>query len=274
MELLDKKNEMEAGLAFSRQSVVFDGYDAGNTIIQYKRKRVREHVLRHMPASGSILELNSGTGEDAGFFGGLGYRVHATDISEGMQQQLKEKMMRQGLTDQVTAELCSFNSLGDLKEKGPYDCIFSNFAGLNCTNRLDEVLASLAPLVKPGGQVTLVILPGFSLWETLLVFKGKFRTAFRRWWSSGGAKSHVEGVHFKCWYYSPSYVVRHLAPEFDLMDLEGLCTFVPPSYIEHFAEKRPVLYRWLCGVEDRLRSKWPWRSIGDYYIISFRKCSI
>jgi len=271
MEFLDKKNEMEAGLAFSRQSVVFDEYDAGNTIIQYKRKRVREHVLRHLPASGSILELNSGTGEDASFFAGQGYRVHATDISMGMQQQLKEKVLRLGLTDKVTAELCSFNSLGDLKEKGPYDLIFSNFAGLNCTNRLDEVLASFAPLVKPGGLVTLVILPRFSLWETLMVFKGKFRTAFRRLLSSRGAKSHVEGVHFKCWYYSPSYVKRHLAPEFDLLDLEGLCTIVPPSYIEHFAEKRPALYKWLCGMEDRLKSSWPWRSIGDYYIISFRK---
>ena len=274
MELLDKKNEIEAGLAFSRQSVVFDEYDAGNTIIRYKRKRVREHVLRHMAGTGSILELNSGTGVDASFFAGLGYRVHATDIAEGMQQQLKEKVQRLGLSDKVTAELCSFNDLDGLQQKGPYDLIFSNFAGLNCTNRLDEVLKSFSPLVKPGGLVTLVILPSFSLWETLLIFKGKFRTAFRRWWSAGGAKSHVEGVYFKSWYYSPSFVVRHLAPEFDLVDLEGLCTIVPPSYIEHFAEKRPALYKWLCRMEDRLRFTWPWRSIGDYYIISFRKYPI
>lgn len=271
MEFLDKENEMEAGLAFSRQSVVFDDYDAGNTIIQYKRRRVREHVLRHLSASGSILELNSGTGVDASFFAGLGYRVHATDIAEGMQQQLKEKVLRLGLSDRVTAEPCSFNALGGLEQKGPYDCIFSNFAGLNCTNRLDEVLRSFAPLVKPGGLVTLVILPSFSLWETLLVFKGKFRTAFRRLLSFRGAKSHVEGVYFKCWYYSPSYVKRHMASAFDLVDLEGLCTIVPPSYIEHFAEKRPALYKWLQRWEDRLKSRRPWRSIGDYYIISFRK---
>jgi ubiquinone/menaquinone biosynthesis C-methylase UbiE len=271
MELLDKNNEVEAGLAFSKQSVVFDDYDAGNTIIQYKRKRVREHVLRHLPASGSILELNSGTGEDASFFAGLGYRVHATDIAEGMQQQLKEKVQRLGLTDKVTAELCSFNALDELKQKGPYDLIFSNFAGLNCTNRLDGVLASLSPLVKPGGQVTLVILPRFSLWEMLMIFKGKFRTAFRRLLSFRGARSHVEGVYFRCWYYSPSYVIRHLSADFELLGLEGLCTIVPPSYIEHFAEKRPGLYKWLRGKEDRLKSFWPWRSIGDYYIISFRK---
>jgi hypothetical protein len=59
--------------------------------------------------------------------------------------------------------------------------------------------------------------------------------------------------------------------EFELLGLEGLCTMVPPSYIEHFAEKRPRLYAWLRGLEDRWKGSWPWRAIGDYYIISFRK---
>lgn len=271
MEFLDKKNEAEAAKAFSKQSLIFDEYDAGNTIIQYKRNRVREHVLRYMPFSGSILELNAGTGEDAVFFARRGYRVHATDIAEGMQLRLKEKVQRLGLTDMVSAEVRSFNSLDQLQQKGPYDLIFSNFAGLNCTNRLDQVLQSFSPLVKPGGQVTMVILPGFSLWETLLIFRGKFRTAFRRFFSSRGTKSHVEGVYFKCWYYSPAYVIRRLSADFDLLSLEGLCTIVPPSYIENFAEKRPKLYNWLRSKEDNWKGRWPWRSIGDYYIISFRK---
>ena len=264
-------NEAATAAAFSRQSLVFDKYDAGNTIIHYKRKRVREHVLRYMPATGSILELNSGTGEDAGFFARKGYAVHATDIAGGMQQQLIEKMRVQGLTDRVTAELCSFNSLGDLKARGPYDLVFSNFAGLNCTGNLDTVLMSLSSLVKPGGQVSLVILPGFCLWESLLVFKGKFGTAFRRWFSSRGARSHVEGVYFKCWYYSPGYVRKAMGVDFELLGLEGLCTIVPPSYIEGFAENWPKLYGTLCRLENRWKGRWPWRAIGDYYIISFRK---
>jgi ubiquinone/menaquinone biosynthesis C-methylase UbiE len=272
MKPLDIINEVEAAKAFSRQSLVFDEYDAGNTIIRYKRKRVREHVLRHMPARGAILELNSGTGEDAAFFARKGYRVHATDIAMGMQQQLREKMQRLGLTERVSTELCSYNSLELLRERGPYDLVFSNFAGLNCTSSLDKVLVSLSPLVKPGGQVTMVILPRVCLWELLLVFKGKFRTALRRLGSPvRGVRSHVEGVYFRCWYYSPSYVRRHMPKEFELLGLEGLCTVVPPSYIEHFAEKRPGLYGWLRRLEDRWKASWPWRAIGDYYIISFRK---
>ena len=115
--------------------------------------------------------------------------------------------------DKVTTELCSFTALDTLRERGPYDLIFSNFAGLNCTGELDRVLRSFAPLLKPGGQVSLVILPGFCLWETLMLFRGKFRTAFRRLLSGRrGARSHVEGHYFRCWYYSPSYVIRNLGP--------------------------------------------------------------
>src|ERR1700722_14286387 len=231
MEIQAQLNETETARAFSKQAEIFDAYDAGNTINQYKRQRVREHVLRYMAGGAAkdgverervILELNAGTGIDAAYFAGKGYRVHATDIAEGMQEKLREKMQRQGLSDKVTTELCSFTALDTLRQRGPYDLIFSNFAGLNCTGELDKVLHSFDPLVKPGGQVTLVILPKFSLWEMLLLFRGKFKTAFRRLLSGAkGTKSHVEGYYFRCWYYSPSYVIRHLEASFDLLGVEG-----------------------------------------------------
>lgn len=272
METTDLVNEKEAAKAFGKQALVFDEYDAGNTIIHYKRQRVRTHVLSFLPPGSSILELNAGTGEDAIFFARQGHRVHATDIAEGMQARLQEKVLAQGLTDKVTTERCSFTALDNLRQKGPYDLIFSNFAGLNCTRELEKVLHSFAPLLKPGGQVTLVILPKFSLWETLMLFRGHFRTAFRRLlYGRKGAPAHVEGFHFRCWYYSPSFVKRALKGSFHLLKLEGLCTIVPPSYIENFAQKHPVAYHFLRTQENKWKDKWPWRAIGDYYIISFRK---
>jgi ubiquinone/menaquinone biosynthesis C-methylase UbiE len=264
-------NEQLTGAAFTRQSAVFDEIYAGNTIVSYKRKRVRTEVLKNLPANSFILELNSGTGEDACFFAQKGHRVHATDISTGMQEKLKLKAGQNGLDRLISNELCSFTKLDELKNKGPYDLIFSNFAGLNCTNELDKVLASFNGLLKPGGVVTMVILPKFCLWETLLLFKGMFRTAFRRFFSSNGTKAHVEGTYFKCWYYNPSYIVKRLNKDFQVLGVEGLCTLVPPSYIEGFAEKHPKAYRFLKEKEDKLKSRWPWRVIGDYYIISLKK---
>lgn len=264
-------SEELAADAFSRQATIFDTLYGADTIISYKRDRVRSHFLTYLKPNGRILELNSGTGEDAIYFALQGHKVHATDISAGMQQVLKQKVSYAGLGDKVTNEQCSFTKLINLQHKGPYDAIFSNFGGLNCTGELDKVLSSLTPLLKPGGTVTLVIIPGFCLWETLLIFKGKFRTATRRFFSGKGRRAHIEGQYFKCYYYSSRYVIECMADDFTHVSTEGLCTIIPPSYIEGFAEKHPGKFRWLKKWEDRLKATWPWKHIGDYFIITLQK---
>ncbi|MHA4806586.1 class I SAM-dependent methyltransferase [Flavitalea flava] len=275
------EHERQVSIAFSRQAAGFDAYNAGNTIIQYKRQRVRDHVLKELEPGSSILELNAGTGEDSLFFAQRGYHVHATDNAPGMLDKLREKTGllnlhhdRKGKSVHsagVSMERCSFTRLDELREKGPYDLIFSNFAGLNCTQDLDKVLQFFAPLLRPGGKVILVVMPAFCLWETLLVFKGKFHTAFRRIFSNKGARSHIEGQYFTCWYYPPSYIVKNLKSSFVPAGLEGLCTLVPPSYMEGFPQKYSWLYEWLREKENRNKNRWPWKFIGDYYIITLKK---
>ena len=264
-------NETLAAAAFSAQSQVFDAIYQYNTIVQYKRKRVRAHVNRLLLRGSHILELNAGTGEDSLYFASQGHTVYATDIASGMLQQLQEKVKNAGLAEMICTEQCSYTLLNQLSNKGPFDHVFSNFAGLNCTDQLDQVLRSLSPLVKKGGTVTLVILPPFCLWETALLLKGMWRTAFRRWAGKKGAVSHVEGHYFRCWYYPPSYVKKNMRQDFEHLCTEGLCTIVPPSYIEQFAEKYPRIYATLCRLEDKNAHRWPWRNMGDYYMISFRK---
>lgn len=271
MKTIVANNEERASAAFTSQSGVFDSLYSEDLIIQYKRSRVREHLTRFLKPKSKILELNSGTGEDALWFAKSGHSVRATDISTGMQDVLKMKAHENGLEHLITQEICSFTQLENLIDRGPYDLIFSNFAGLNCTEELGKVLSSFSKLLVKGGHVTLVVMPGFCLWESLMVFKGKFRTATRRWFSSKGADAKVEGQSFKCWYYSPSYVKQQLSAEFRFVGLEGLCTIVPPSYIERFGEKHPKLFHLLKAREDKWKSRWPWRNIGDYYIITFTK---
>lgn len=265
--------EQQAATAFGKQSTVFDEIYSGNAIIQYKRKRVRDHVEELIKPQSKILELNAGTGEDAIYFAKQGHNIHATDISAGMLERLNEKVKSKKLENNVSFEICSFTMLDQLNNKGPYDLIFSNFAGLNCTNELDKVLQSFSSLLGKGGIVTLVVLPKFCLWETLFVFRGKFKTAFRRFFSAKGRKAHIEGEYFQCWYYDPSFIRKHLQKEFDLIQVEGLCSIVPPSYIENFAEKHSKVFNFLKTKEEKWKTNWPWRSVGDYYIISLRKKS-
>ena len=264
-------NEQEAAEAFSRQSLIFDSIYGSDTIIRYKRERVREHIVPFLSPGATLLELNCGTGEDAIYFARLGYQVHATDISTAMLDRLRKKIEGTGIEAKITTEECSFTQLNTLGSNGPFDMVYSNFGGLNCTGELGKVLESLGAIVKPGGMVTLVIISKFCLWETLLFFRGKFKTAFRRFFSKQGRKAHVEGTYFKCWYYPPSFIRKKLAGQFNLVAVEGLCTLVPPSYIEGFAQKHPKLYNYLVRKENSLKRKWPWRNVGDYFIITLRK---
>lgn len=263
----------EAAKAYDQQSLIFDQLYGADGMIAWKRERVRAAAAACLPPQAHILELNAGTGEDAAWFAAQGHTVHATDISSGMQAQLREKMKREGWSAQVSTELCSFTALDGLQQRGPYDLVFSNFGGLNCSPQLDRVLAQLPALVKPGGHVVMVFMPRFCLWETLLMFRGKCRTALRRFAGRKGAQAKLDGETFRCWYFSPRQVKRALAPHFEVTRHEGLCTIAPPSYIQGFDRKYPRTWKWLTEKEKRYGQRWPWRNCGDYVILSLRRRS-
>src|ERR1700733_12687757 len=110
-----KISELKAAEAFNKQSPIFDEIYSPNIIIQYKRDRVRTHVEKFLAPQSNILELNAGTGEDAIYFAQQGHYVHATDISEGMQAELKKKRNNAGLENYISTEICSFTQLNNLK---------------------------------------------------------------------------------------------------------------------------------------------------------------
>lgn len=266
---LNLLNKESAAVAFDMQAGVFDKIYGDDPAIVYKRNRVRTHLLKELKPGARILELNCGTGEDAVYLSKKGFTVHATDISGKMLAKAVDKFRSNDNLNKLSFENCSFTSLSGLSNKGPFDHIFSNFGGLNCTADLDQVLASLSPLLKDNGKLTLTIISGFCLWETLLIFKGKWKTAFRRF-RKGGASAHVEGHHFNCSYYTPRYIKRHLEG-FTITKIEGLCIFIPPSYIQGFHINYPLASKVLMWIEDKLKSKWPWNRIGDYFILTAKK---
>jgi ubiquinone/menaquinone biosynthesis C-methylase UbiE len=264
------QDELMAAIAFNKQSHVFDEQYGSDSLICYKRKRVRAFVETHIAPASRILELNAGTGEDALYFARQGHMVHATDISVGMLNALDQKASLQASLA-ITSEHCSFTQLDNLSAKGPYDLIFSNFAGLNCCAKPAVVFSQFDKLLKPGGKAILVMLPTFCLWETMLLFKGKWKTAFRRLLNRKSFNAKVEGQMINCYYHKPSRVKRSMPPGFTCTGIEGLCTIVPPSYIQGFAEKYPATFNILSAAEARLCKTWPFDRIGDYYIICFQK---
>lgn len=267
MDILQQEHSVNA--AFSKQSPIFDAIDDSSGIHMWMRNRVRGEVLKYIPANATMLELNCGTGLDAVFFAKKGHKVLATDNADGMLEMLGEKIEQLGLQEQLSARKCSFNSLEQLYGK-QFDYVFSNFGGLNCAEDLAKVLLDIDKLLKPGGYFTLAIMPVICPWELLTLFRGYFKTAFRRL-HKNGVIAYVEGVPFKCYYYNPSYVIGTLKGLFALKALKGLSVVVPPPFIEGFKERHPKLFSRLEKIENRIWDKAPFNRWCDHYVITMQK---
>lgn len=266
----DTLQEQQASAAFSKQAPVFDKIDEENKLIVWMRKRIHKEVMSFIRKEDYLLELNCGTGIDALYFASQGIRVKATDNAPGMLSQLRNKVAAANLEDRVTVQQCSFNNLEQIGISPQFDYVFSDFGGLNCTDKLDKILTDIDGLLKPGGRFTLVIMPKVCPWEMLTIFRGYFKTAFRRF-RKGGTLAKVEGVPFQCYYYDPRFIIRQMAPDYKLLSLKGLAITVPPPYIEQFIERRPRLFRALEKWENRLWSKAPFNRWCDHFMITMEK---
>ena len=181
--------------AFSKQSLAYDSEDKINLVLRDMRQQVYRHVSAFMKESSKILELNSGTGIDALHFVHQGHRVHATDLSDGMIEQIEKKIVDHHLQARFTCQQLSYDQLHRLNGQ-KFDYLFSNFGGLNCTDDLSKVTEDMPEILNSDGYVTFVIMPPICLWELLGIFKGNGKQAFRRL-HKNGVIAHLEGEYFK-----------------------------------------------------------------------------
>lgn len=264
-----KEQEQAVSGAFSAQSPKFDAITTTNPMEVIYRDIVRAHVCHYIKPGQRMLELNCGTGLDAVFFAGKGQQVHATDNSEGMLAQLKDKVEAAHLQDQISWQKCSYNQL-ELGEGQKFDHVFSNFGGLNCTDNLESVVKQLDNYLHSGSMVHFVLIAPLCPWEWLTFFKGKFKFAFRRL-RKGGVRSHLEGHYFTTYYYQPGSVKAMFGKGYRLASLRSLGCLMPPTFNDYFPARRPRLFKALKSMELEVNTSWPFNRFGDLFIISLTK---
>jgi len=263
-----KPEHIRVAKAFSKQAISFDRLNSENILSQYLREQFQKEVLNHSKEGDSFLELNCGTGLDALCFAEKNRFVLATDISEGMIQQLENKKKNHPQGEKITGVVTSYHHLNKVQRQ-PFDYILSNFGGLNCTDKLKDVLMQFHSLLNKEGKVTLMIMPKICPWEILSVFKGNFKTAFRRFKKQ--TKATVEGQEFYCYYYNPSYVINVLKKDFDLLSLKGICITVPPEHKFKFINKNPRLFSLFKKIDHAVSSYFPFTYCCDHFLITLQK---
>lgn len=252
--------------AFTRQSSNYDQYEEGNHILKWMRQQVRNHALEFLKPGDKILELNSGTGIDAEFFAEKGFRIHCTDLSDGMVDQMNKKFSSEKYSDKVTIQQCSFIELDKVGDK-KFDFIFSNFGGLNCIPDLNEVTKIFPSLLNNKGKVCLVIMPPVCPWEIVQCVRGKFKFAFRRL-NKNGTLANIEGIIFTTFYFTPGDVMKALGKNFKLQKLEGLAVFTPIPQMTNFSKKFPRLIKALNKLDEKFAGLFPLNRIGDHFILT------
>jgi ubiquinone/menaquinone biosynthesis C-methylase UbiE len=254
--------------AFSAQAPFFDSYEEANPILQWMRCQVYKHEDEFLAPGDSIFELNAGTGIDAVYFARKGHTVFAIDNADGMLIELEKKVKKLHLEDRIRIARRSFTELSTFAEQR-FDHIFSNFGGLNCIADLRSVTKELPRFLKPGGTITLVIMPRVCPWELLHLVKGNTRLAFRRF-SRNGTAASIEGIQFQTYYFSPFEVVSSFDERFALVKLHGLASLSPPPQMAAFALKHPRLYKTLTRLDERWSGIPPFNRWVDHCIITMK----
>lgn len=258
-----------ADRAFSLKAAEYDAMAGTHPIVIWMRDRVRRLVESHCPENGKILELNAGSGIDAAYFASKGYRVHATDIAQGMLAATAAKAADPALEGRLTQQTLSFTEL-DRVEGGPYDLVFSNLGGLNCIEDLTQVTRQLPSVLYPGSKIVWVIMPAVCPWELSQALRGHIGTAARRL-KPGGVVAHIEGgQEVRVWYHSVGTTRSALGPRFEVIDVRSYCFFAPPSFFDGFVRRHPTLTRALTRLDDVFARRWPLNRAGDFYAITAR----
>jgi anaerobic magnesium-protoporphyrin IX monomethyl ester cyclase len=259
-------NPEAAAAAFSEQAPMFDSYERTNPILQWMRSQVHRQMEAYVRPGDSLLDISAGTGIDAVHFALQGHPVRALDVAEGMVAEIRKKAAALHLDDRIDAERLSYTQLQHVRSAS-YDHVLSNFGGLNCTPDLRPVAAQLKRLVRPGGTVTMMIMPAVCPWEVLHLVKGKFSFAFRRF-KPNGAVANIDGHRFLTYYHSPMKVIKSFGPEFQVLKLRGVGSLSPPPYMERLAVRFPRAYQMLTALDERLGSYPPFNRWADHYILT------
>jgi SAM-dependent methyltransferase len=266
-----------------------DAYDDDFThslLGQLLRPRVWDILARHFTAGQHVLELTCGTGEDAVWLARRGVHVTATDGSAEMVKRAKAKAEAAGVAREdeeakgrgsVEVRQVSLQEViegyfgGQPSVVGGhlFDGVFSNFGGLNTIGGWRDLAAALAEVVKPGGVVILVPMGPVCPWEIFwYLAHGRPRTALRRF-AQEGATAKIGDSVIPIWYPSAQRLQADFAPWFQCRRTESLGLWLPPSYLDHWVNKWPALFRWLNRVEKataRLTGGW-----GDHYVAIFER---
>ena len=214
------------------------------------RAAVWRRLASTLTGTGTVLELNCGTGADTVWLARRGHRVHATDVSPAMVQRTRAAAARRGVGSHVTTEVLALEDLARVhRPPHGFDAALSDFGGLNCVRDPGAVLVALAAVLRPGARAVLVVMGRIVPWEwAWYLMHGDGRRAVRRLrrrphWR--GQPLCYPGVRAWCRMAGVGFRVERVA---------ALGSLLPPPYAEPWAARHPRVVDRLDRCERRIET--------------------
>ena len=257
--------------AFDGVASTYGRANAANRILSEMRVRTLAAIATHVPVGSRILDLGCGPGEDDEQLARRGHTVTAIDWSPAMVEQARRRMRAAGVDDRVDVGHLGIHEL-DRLEPMTFDAVCSNFGPLNCVPDLAAAARLIANRLRPGGVVVASVIGRVCPWEIALYARrgdwARVRVRFNR----SLVAVPLDGRTVWMRYYTPrSFERRFTAAGFTRVSLGALGLFVPPPYMQAFADRHPSLVRCLQSIE-RTAGRWPGlRAWGDHFLMVLRK---
>lgn len=249
--------------AFDAYAVDFDETVGDSEVVRRLRRRIYARVRSRLPAGGSILDINCGTGTDCLALQAMGYETTGIDVSAAMIDRARAKA-----SGRSRFEVLPFERVGELGD-GRFDLVLSNNSGLNCALDLKDVLEGVHRVLRPDGWLVMVVMPPFSLWETVAgLARADTAYAFRR---RHLRTANVAGHSVPIRYWGVSAVRAAAVPGFEVARLRGLNVLAPSPNSHTFARMSPKITRLLEPIDRFIGTIPVVRSWGDQILLELRR---
>jgi ubiquinone/menaquinone biosynthesis C-methylase UbiE len=257
---------------FDAVAATYDETFTASKIGQAQRASVWNELANTFRSGDRVLEIGCGTGTDACFLAERGVRVIACDSSRQMIEVAARRIREQGHKKLVEPLLMHAEDIATLPADNFFDGAFSNFGALNCVEDLGSLARDLAKLLRPGATALLCWMGPHCLWEMIWYLAQRNRDkAFRRLHGEGLTARIADGAFVRVHYPPVRLLARTFAPEFQLKSFKGIGVAVPPSYLEHLAQRHPSLLQ-LCERADSWMGRCPGiRGLADHVLLRFQR---
>lgn len=260
---------------FDNVAADYDRHITGNRMNRLLRDRSLSELRRSMGKARRLLEVGCGSGMETLPLLEDGHELVCVDISERMLEVVREKAVRAGVSERVTTVHLSANCLSTLTARfgtDSFDGAYSTYGALNCEAELEPFAASLAALLRPGAPFVAGVYNRYCLFEAVgYGLTGRWGRAVGRLRSPtpvGSSRFCVD-----VYALSPAEFRHRFERWFTVERLQGVPVVLPPSdlagYAERYSRKFDRLARW----DRAVGSRWPFRLLGDHFLMTLRRRS-